>query len=61
LSTAPIVLYRVVAIRPDGTRVILATNLTKDRAQAIVDSLSGVSAFAEIHCEPQPPDEASGR
>ena len=61
MSTAPIGLYRVVATRQDGTRVILATNLTHDRAQAIVDSLSGVSAFADIHCEPQPPDEARGR
>jgi hypothetical protein len=46
-------LFCVVAIRPDGTRIILARNLTKDRAQAIVDSLSGVSAFADLYIEPQ--------
>jgi len=54
-------LYRVVATRQDGTRVILATHLTKDRAEAIVNALSGVSAFAEIHVEPQPTDEANSR
>jgi hypothetical protein len=55
----PTDLYRVVAIRHDGTRVILTTRLTKDRANAIVDSLSGVSSFADIYTEPQPPDGAS--
>ena len=45
------VLYRVVAIRPDGAQVILVTDLTKERAQAIVDALHDVSAFSDLRIE----------
>jgi hypothetical protein len=44
-------LYRVVATRNDGTTIVLASNLTKDRAQAIIDALSGVSAFKGMQSE----------
>ena len=49
-------LYCVIAIRNDGTRVVLAVNLTKERAQAVIDALSPVSAFKamEIQIEPIP-------
>ncbi len=50
-------LYRVVAIRNDGTRVVLATGLRFDRARAIVDALSDVVAFSRLDIEPhsEPP------
>ena len=47
-------LYRVVATRSDGTQVVLATRLRQDRAAAIVDALSGVSAFSSIRLEAEP-------
>jgi hypothetical protein len=47
------VLYRVVAVRSDGTRVVLASNLRSDRARAIVDALSDVSAFCSLEIEPE--------
>ncbi len=49
-------LYRVVATRNDGTTIVLASNLTRDRAQAIIDALGGVSAFRamEVQREPAP-------
>jgi len=47
-------LYCVVAIRTNGVRVTLATHLSKDRAEAIVEALSDVSAFLTLHIEPQP-------
>ncbi len=53
-------LYRVVAIRSDGTRVVLASNLRLDRARAIVDALSDVAAFSKIDIEREPADP-SGR
>jgi hypothetical protein len=47
-------LYRVVATRNDGTKIVLAANLRKDRAQAIIDALTGVSAFKAMQSEPEP-------
>ena len=44
--------YRVVAVRSDGTRVVLAAKLRIDRATAIVDALSDVSAFSRLDIEP---------
>jgi hypothetical protein len=44
-------LYRVVATRNDGTAIVLASNLTRDRAQAIIDALAGVSAFKAMRLE----------
>ena len=49
-------LYRVVAVRSDGTRVVLVTNLSIDRARAIVDTLSDVAAFSKLEIERQPVD-----
>jgi hypothetical protein len=34
--------------------IVLASNLNKDRAQAIVDALSGVSAFRSMQLEREP-------
>jgi hypothetical protein len=47
-------LYRVVATRNDGTTIVLASNLTKERAQAIIDALGGVSAFKAMHLQREP-------
>ena len=47
-------LYRVVAVRSDGTRVVLVTNLPLDRARAIVHTLSDVAAFSKLEIERQP-------
>jgi len=47
-------LYRVIATRNDGTMIVLASNLIKDRAQAIVDALAGVSAFRSMQLEREP-------
>jgi hypothetical protein len=47
-------LYRVVATRNDGTTIVLASNLTRDRAQAIIDALGGVSAFKAMEFEREP-------
>jgi hypothetical protein len=43
--------YRVVAIRSDGTQVVLATELRIDRARALVDALSDVSAFSKLEIQ----------
>ncbi len=45
--------YRVVGVRTDKTRVILAERLTKDRAESVVQSLVDSGAFAEVLVEPE--------
>jgi hypothetical protein len=45
--------YRVVGVRTDKTRVVLAEGLTRDRAQAVAKSLADSGAFAEVLVEPE--------
>jgi hypothetical protein len=45
--------YRVIGVRTDKTRVILAEGLTKDRAESVVQSLADSGAFAEVLVEPE--------
>jgi hypothetical protein len=45
--------YRVVGVRTDKTRVILAERLTKERAESVVKSLADSGAFAEVLLEPE--------
>jgi hypothetical protein len=44
--------YRLVAVRRDGTEVVLISNLSRIRAEAIRASLVDSRAFAEIRIEP---------
>ena len=43
--------YRVIAVRNDGSQVVLVTGLRVDRARAIVEALADVSAFSKLHFE----------
>jgi hypothetical protein len=48
--------YRVIAIRSDGTEVVLATRLRIDHARAIVEALADVSAFSRLEIQPDAVD-----
>jgi len=41
-------LRRVVLVEENGTRVVLATHVSPERAQAIVDALRGVCTFKSV-------------
>jgi hypothetical protein len=43
--------YRVVGVRTDKTRAILAKGLTKDRADAVAKSFANSPAFSEVRVE----------
>jgi hypothetical protein len=43
--------YRVVGIRTDKTRVILAEGLTRDQAVAVVKDLTDPRAFVSVQIE----------
>ena len=53
-------LYRVVATRHDGTTIVLVTHLANDRARAVVDALSPVSAFRAIEIQREPEPKPAG-
>jgi hypothetical protein len=45
--------FRLVAISPDGTRVVLGTRLTEAQAKAIVELLSQEVVTTQIAVEPE--------
>ena len=44
--------YRLIAVRRDGTEVVLISDLSKVRAESIRASLVDSRAFADIRVEP---------
>jgi hypothetical protein len=45
--------FRVVAVRPDGTRHVLCVRLTWDRAEYVQRALAKIVAFREVLVEPE--------
>jgi hypothetical protein len=51
--TPPPETFRVVGIRTDGTRAVLNQGLTRNRANAVKRTLTGLVSFSEILVEPE--------